>query len=255
MYIASRPRRGRREPARPAEFGETGASHDAATHRDSAIRPRGGGRYRGGAGVTATALAQQVYYGDLTYAENLEVRQWSKHYWSRVEAPTTSPGTGFAFTSPLLNSHLFNPVRSGRPTLEALDLISTEACDGAYNPEYLNSAQFDDYRLALRDLMLNGEITTELGTPENWYHELLILAADPDLGWLVFDEANQVILIDLPLAEVSGLAYDASLEFNVGTQSQQIIATMIAAGQHWRNQCIDVPQWRALITGETSTAA
>ena len=135
MYIASRPRRGRREPARPAEFGETGASHDAATHRDSAIRPRGGGRYRGGAGVTATALSQQVYYGDLTYAENLEVRQWSEHYWSRVEAPTTSPGTGFAFTSPLLNSHLFNPVRSGRPALEALDLISTEACDGAYNPE------------------------------------------------------------------------------------------------------------------------
>jgi len=132
--------------------------------------------------VAATALAQEVYYGDLTYAENLEVRQWSEHYWSRVEAPTTSPGTGFAFTSPLLNSHLFNPVRSGRPTLEALDLISTEACDGAYNPEYLNSAQFDDYRLALRDLMLNGEITTELGTPENWCHELLILAADPDLG-------------------------------------------------------------------------
>ena len=71
----------------------------------------------------------------------------------------------------------------------------------------------------------------------------------------MLDEANQVITIDLPLAEVSGLAYDASLEFNVGTQSQQIIATMIAAGQHWRNQCIDVPQWRALITGETSTAA
>ncbi len=204
--------------------------------------------------MTATALAQDVYYGDLTYARNAEVRQWSEHYWARVEGQSASPGTGFLFTSPLLNSHLFNPVRSGRPTLEALKLIGASDCDGAYTPESLNSAPLDDYRLALRDLMLYGEITTELGTPDNWYHELLILAADPDLGWLVFDDLGQLITIDLPLEEVSGVAHDASLEFNVSTQSQQIIATMIAAGQHWRNQCTDVPQWRALITGETSTA-
>jgi len=204
--------------------------------------------------VTASALAQDVYYGDLTYAQNAKVRQWSEHYWARVEGQSASPGTGFSFTSPLLNSHLFNPVRSGRPTLEALNLIGASDCDGAYTPEILSSAPLDDYRLALRDLMLYGEITTELGTPENWYHELLILAADPELGWLVFDELGQLITIDLPLAEVSGTAHTASLALNISTQSQQIIATMIAAGQHWRNQCTDVPQWRALITGETSTA-
>ena len=33
-----------------------------------------------------------------------------------------------------------------------------------------------------------------------------------------------------------------------------MIGTLIAAGQHWRTQCVDVPQCRALITGETSTA-
>ncbi len=208
----------------------------------------------GGGGVTATALAQDVYYGDLTDAQNAEVRQWSEHYWARVEGQSASPGTGFSFTSPLLNSHLFNPVRSGRPTLEALNLIGASDCDGAYTPEILNSAPLDEYRSQLRDLMLQGVITTEVGTPENWYHELLILAADPDLGWLVFDEAKQVITIDLPLEEVSGTAHTASLALNVSTQSQQVIATMIAAGQHWRNQCTDVPQWRALITGETSTA-
>lgn len=205
-------------------------------------------------GGTATAVAQGIYYGDLTAAENTQVRRWSEHYWAKVEGQSASPGTGFSFASSRLNSHLFNPVRSGRPTLEALDLISAEACDGAYTPEILNSAPLDAYRGALKDLMLNGEITTEVGTPENWYHELLILAADPELGWLVFDEVNQVITIDLPLEEVSGTAHTASLALNVSTQSQQIIATMIAAGQHWRNQCTDVPQWKTLITGETSTA-
>lgn len=122
------------------------------------------------------------YYQGLTEQENADVIAWNVLYWQRVDQGGGSPGESFSFTNPTMNTHLFNPVRSARPTLELVGAVPEGTCDrmyelpGAPGWEGELAAQA---RAAMRELMLFGEITTDPDEDPwgNWEHLLLILAA------------------------------------------------------------------------------
>lgn len=157
-----------------------------------------------------TSLADGVFYYDgLTEAENAEVAAWSLLYWQRVDQGGGSPGEEFAFTNPLMNSQLFNPVRCARPTLEKLEKISASLCDRMYEQPTGLDASTLDQRAALREVMLTGELITSLGTQPGWEHIMLIEAAPPSSGWLAYTEEGQLITVDLPLSEVSKVAAES----------------------------------------------
>lgn len=205
--------------------------------------------------IAPSSLADGVFYYDgLTEAENAEVAQWSLLYWQRVDQGGGSPGEGFVFTNPQMNSQLFNPVRCARPTLEKLEKISPGLCDRMYEQPTGLDASTTDQRAAIRDVMLTGELITGLGTQPGWEHIMLIEAAPPEAGWLAYTDGGQLITVDLPLSEVSKVAAESEVAQAASPESQQILATLIAAGGQWAGECDDIPQWRSLITGETSTA-
>jgi hypothetical protein len=202
------------------------------------------------------------YYDGLTPEENEEVVAWSMLYWQRVDQGGGAPGDGFSFTNPLMNSQLFNPIRSARATLEFLGQIDPNLCDRLYELPVGLDAQTVEWRARIRDLMLTGELVTEEGTPEDWEHLLLVEAFSPDvilLRWLsgewTYEEWDGFrVTTNVPLMEVSEVALDAALALEISEDSQNIIASLIATSGYWRAQCTDIPQWRSLITGETSTA-
>ncbi len=207
-----------------------------------------------GLATTHAHAQEEYYYAGLSPAENAEVVAWNVLYWQRVDDGGGAPGAGFAFTSNAMKSPLFNPVRAARSTLEQVGKINSGLCDRLDDlPTYLD-VQTAGARDALRNTMLYGTIETQAGTIEEWKHLLLIDAAPVDYPYLAYDVDGYLISVELPLSEVSEVAGSAALALNIGSESQQIIASLIAAGGNWRSQCTDVPQWQSLITGETSTA-
>lgn len=120
-----------------------------------------------------------------------------------------------------------------------------------------------DARDAIRDMMLYGEIVTEIGTEEDWEHLLLVETIPYELllmrwftgEWTYEEVGDYRITTNIPLSEVSTDAANAILAFDISSESESVITALATTGGLWRSQCTDVPQWKSLITGETSTAA
>lgn len=209
-----------------------------------------------GTGTLCQAQPEVFYYQGLTEQENADVIAWSVLYWQRADQGGGSPGTGFEFTTPIMNSHLFNPVRSARPTLELVGSIPEGYCDRMYEvgvPDDESGA-----RAALRELMLFGEITTDPDDDPwgNWEHLMLILATPPDVCVTLIAANGDLTSINLPLEEINAEAGEAALKLDLSPESQEVIGSLIIAGGFWASvgQSGNVPQWQSLITGETSKA-
>lgn len=217
--------------------------------------------------TSSASLADNPHYiAGISAQERAEVVAWSELYWERVDNNGIAPESEFSFSNPLMNSQLFNPIRSARTTLEYLGTISPSLCDRLYEfPSVLDQGT-SDARSAVRDLMLYGEIVTEAGTPEDWEHMLLVQTIPFEeivtrwvAGEWTYHEwtENGVtyrVTTDVPLIELGGVTAEAALQADISEDSLTLISSLLATSGYWRSQCTDVPQWQSLITGQKSTA-
>jgi len=228
------------------------------------------GRWRVGIAAAAVMLGasiapaqSSVYYGTIDATDKAQLAQWATHYWAPVESGGTPAGgaSAFGFTNPAMNSAFFNPLRSTRPALEKVGSIQSSLCDGLNQFGLAYPAEVEGQRQAIRKAMLNNQIETPYssnyaGTLE---HLTLIFATPSAAGLSTWVEDGALVSVNLPLEQVSGTAYTASVASNVGTQSQGVMSVLINSGAAWSAAAqagagAGVPEWKALITGQASIA-
>ncbi len=195
-----------------------------------------------------------MYDGTLSPTDQTELVAWATLFWQRMDQGGGSPGEGFAFTNPAMNSQLFNPLRAARPTLEKVGLMRSDDCDqmgvlGADGVPEIASV-WEAYRKA----MLDGKIETDWssdpsGTIE---HVNLILAAPASAGLTVYVEGGKLVSQNLPLEKVDQTAYEATLKFGASQQTQDIIAALIASGAQWAADAGNVTEAQKAVAGQPS---
>ncbi len=202
------------------------------------------------------ASAQSVYEGALTNQQAAEVVSWSTLYWQRVDQGGGSPGTGFSFSTASMNSALFNPLRGTRTTLEKVGSVSASACDELGSTATAITTDQIALRGVFKKAMLEGKIQTDAytNTSGTVQHANLILAAPASAGMTVYVDGTKLVSLDLPLAKVDATAYQATLAMNLSTQSQNLIAAMIASGATWAANAGTVTESQKAITGQQSRA-
>lgn len=99
-----------------------------------------------------------VIYGQLTEVQRAEVFQWGQAYWEQVETGAVS---AFVFSDPLMNSHLFNPLRATRATLERLKLWESTDCDQIIVAATPADEVLWEKRTRLKESMIDGKFVTD----------------------------------------------------------------------------------------------
>jgi hypothetical protein len=201
-----------------------------------------------------------VFSGQLTSAQDAEVLEWATLYWSRVDANGVPDiaAPAFVFSSDAMKSGLFNPLRAVRPTLEKVGSIEASLCDGLDDFGIAYPVEIQSQREAIRKAMLSREIDTSfasdpVGSSE---HLTLVMDAPPDSDVTAWMDGQDLVSIMLPLQQVDAASDEGAVADNAGTQTQAVISDLVASGAAWAAdaQNIGVPQWRGLITGETTIA-
>ncbi len=171
-----------------------------------------------------------VYYGTLTAAEEAEVQAWGIAYWTRVEAgtPSTMP-----FSTAAMNSHLFNPFRGTRATLENLKLLDASDCDKAIiegDVSTMDTATLAK-RQALKDAMTDSKFATDPitnveGTIEH-IAQILNAAATNEL--VTYTEGGSLVSKGLPLDIVVAAGADPDFATELSANTVNAINALVVA--------------------------
>ncbi|MBY0262463.1 MAG: hypothetical protein K2Q20_08975 [Phycisphaerales bacterium] len=217
-----------------------------------------------GGGLGSEAVAQNAYYENASGDLAVRLQQWNEGYWARADAAgTPAPGaSAIRFTGLVSNADLFNPVRAARWTLEDLKVVSASDCDGmetwpAIGTGGIIGTDQEKVVQAFRDAMKQGKFSTNIGqNPEGTQeHAGLIVAAPPGEGVIAYQDGDKLVSLNLPLKTISEPAYAAALEFNLSTESQAVLATMIASSEGWAAASADrASEAESLLTGAPSKA-
>jgi hypothetical protein len=217
--------------------------------------------------ATASAQTTNIYYGANDTVIRPQTQTWAGHYWHRVDNSGT-PATGassFAFSSAVTNVDLFNPLRAGRATLEAVNLVPVNGCEQLELMPSLGAPTDPDgaeIAQAFRNIMTTGTITTSItNNPQgSLEHINLILSMGTSpIWWFGYEGGGEeeVGSQGLALMHMSATMYDAALALNVSTRSIELMASMMQASWGWSVAAGlngGVSEQQAIITGQASKA-
>jgi len=193
-----------------------------------------------------------VYYGTLTAAEEAQVQAWGVAYWNKVENGVASTMT---FSNPAMNSHLFNPFRGTRATLESLKLLDSNDCDKAIAEAIgTTDAATIAKRQALKDAMCAAKFATDPvsnpdGTTE---HVVKILDAGATSDLVTYSEGGKIVSEKLPLDVVVAAGADPKFAANLSTETLNAINAIVVAAPGYAQTATGGTEAQKLLCGATS---
>lgn len=194
-----------------------------------------------------------VFYGALTPTEQAEVQAWGVAYWTKVEGGTPSAMT---FSNPAMNSHLFNPFRGTRATLENLKLLDAGDCDRSIiegDTSTMDAATLAK-RQSLKDAMCAAKFATDPVTnPEGTVaHAAQILDAVSTSQLVTYSEGGKLVSEKLPLDILVAAGADPQLAANLSTDTINAINAIVVAAPGYAQAATGGTEAQKLLNGGAS---
>ncbi len=242
------------------------AAHAARKTLGAGLMALAGAAVLGAAGVgpgswvasanAAMFVPDPVFAGTLTNQQQNEMMQWGLAYFNRIEGVGGGVGSTFSFSTPAMNSQLFNPFNGPRQTLVKLGLI--ESTDGMRQLVEAPGADAASgkKREAIKDALVNFTFkTSPVNNPDGTANHIYkILDASSVSGLVTYVEGGQLISEKLPLDLIVAAGADPQFASTLSDATATAVTAILVAAPGYASTATGGSEAHKLISGSPSKA-
>ena len=206
----------------------------------------------------AMFVPDPVFAGTLTAAQQTEMKAWGQAYFNKIEGVNQGGGnavaTAWTFSTPAMNSPLFNPFYGPRQTLVNLALIADTDCPRALTEATGADAVSQAKRGAIKDALVNFAFKTDPVSDPNGTitHVYKILDASLVSGLVTYTEGGKLVSEKLPLDIIIAAGANSQLANSLSETTINAINAIVVAAPSYAQNTTGLTETRKLLTGGTS---
>ena len=208
----------------------------------------------------AMFVPDPVFAGTLTNQQQTEMMQWGQAYWNKIEGVIPNGSNALAgpwsFSTPVMNSPLFNPFYGPRQTLVNLGLIADTDCMKAITETPGTDAATLAKRGAIKDALVGFKFKTDPVTDPNGTtaHVYKILDASLVSGLVTYTEGGKLVSEKLPLDIIIAAGAEPQFVDTISVDTINAINAIVVAAPGYAQTPTGGTEAQKLLVGGVSHA-